>query len=150
MKNTEEYITTVDGQDFLNLLDVLEFDGVKMTDKVTEECEDGDKEGGFLVTSDDMYSLQLIVIDGQLKIDIIGLGRTLDLTIKNYNTLLDMLLSIEQAPSIDGWLINNKVFSMMELGTIKFFDANPEFSSLFHHKEELLAHYNNDTLKGSN
>ena len=39
---------------------------------------------------------------------------------------------------------------MMELGTIKFFGANPEFSSLFHPKEELLARYNNDTLKGSN
>lgn len=148
MKNTENYITTVDGQDFLNLLDVLEFDGVKMTDKVTEECEAGDKEGGFLVTADDMYSLQLIVIDGQLKIDIIGLGRTLDLTIEHYNTLLNLLLSIEQAPSIDGWLINNKVFSMMELGTIKFFNVNPEFSSLFHPKEELLARYNND-LKGN-
>lgn len=148
MKNTKNYITNVDGQDFLNLLDVLEFDGVKMTDKVTEECEDGDKEGGFLVTLDDMYSLQLVVIDGQLKIDIIGLGRTLDLTIEHYNTLLNLLLSIEQAPSIDGWLINNKIFSMMELGTIKFFDANSEFSSLFHPKEELLARYNND-LKGN-
>lgn len=132
--------TITDARDYINLIDVLKFDGIKTKLDTTDECEPG-YYAEFLDTNDDTYNIQLVLTGSQLQLDF---GEfSLDVH-TDYNTLLMMLEELEHTMSIDTWLIQNRVMTMMELGVKKFFNAYPEYNDMFGIKEEL-----EDNMKGN-
>lgn len=133
MKNNTNIGTITDVRDYINLLDVLKFDGIKTKLATTEDCASGEY-AEFLDTNDDTYNIQLVVTGTQLQLDF---GEfSLDVH-TDYNTLLMMLEELEHTMSVDVWLIQNKVMTMMELGVKKFFNAYPEYNDMFGTKEQL-------------
>ena len=133
--------TITDTRDYINLLDVLKFDGIKTKLITTDECEPG-YYAEVLDTNDTTYDIQLVVTGNQLQLDF---GQfSLDVH-TDYNTLLLLLEQLEHTMSIDAWLIQNKIMTMLELGVKKFFHANPEYNGMLGIKEEL-----EDNMKGSN
>lgn len=136
-KNNVGKIT--DTRDYINLLDILKFDGIKTKLGTTEDCAPGEY-AEFLDTNDDTYNIQLVVTGTQLQLDF---GEfSLDVH-TDYNTLLMMLEQLEHTMSIDVWLIQNKIMTMLELGVKKFFNAYPEYNNMFGTREEL-----EDSMKG--
>lgn len=140
MENNTSIGTITDTRDYINLLDVLKFDGIKTKLATTEDCEPG-YYAEFLDTNDDTYNIQLVVTGTQLQLDF---GEfSLDVH-TDYHTLLMMLEELEHTMSVDVWLIQNKIMTMMELGVKKFFHANPEYNQMFGTREEL-----EDNMKGN-
>lgn len=125
--------TITDTRDYMNLLDVLKFDGIKTKLITTDECEPGFY-AEALDTNDDTYNIEIVLTGSQLQLDF---GEfSLDVH-TDYNTLFLLLEQLEHTMSIDAWLIQNKIMTMLELGVKKFFHANPEYNGMFVTKEEL-------------
>ena len=127
-----------EGHDFTNMLDLLEFEGIKFKNV---KDSNGLYSASYLDTRDNSYNVELSLINEQL---VINIGGLLSVSVHaNYEGLMKVLTDIEHTDSIDSWLIQNNIISMMQLGVKKFFNANPEYNNMFGTKEEL-----EDNMKG--